>query len=287
MGVHSAFATPSADGLISEVYGGGGNSGATYTNDFIELANAGSAPLDLTGWTVQYLPGAPTATSKWQVTALTGSLGAGGRYLVGEGAGTGGTTPLPTPDASGAINMSGTTGTVALVHGTDPLTCVTAADCAADTSIRDLVGYGTAVVHEGSGPAAGASNTASVARTSLTDIGRQRGRLHRGSAHPGRRGHRRRPDGHPTATPTTTAPPTTPPPTTTPPTEAKIHDIQGTTRVSPLSREAGHRRARHRHRRADLRLARLLVPGPEPGRRSRHQRGRLRLHRLRPDRRGR
>ena len=29
---------------ISEVYGGGGNSGALYTNDFIELFNAGPAP---------------------------------------------------------------------------------------------------------------------------------------------------------------------------------------------------------------------------------------------------
>lgn len=238
VGVHSAFATPSADGLISEVYGGGGNSGATYTNDFIELANAGSAPLDLTGWTVQYLPGAPTATSKWQVTALTGSLGAGGRYLVGEGAGTGGTTPLPTPDASGAINMSGTTGTVALVHGTDPLTCVTAADCAADTTIRDLVGYGTAVVHEGSGPAAGASNTASVARTSPTDSDDNAADFTAGAPTPGAAGTGGGPTGTPTSTPTTTAPPTTPPPTTTPPTEAKIHDIQGITRYSPLAGKA-------------------------------------------------
>ncbi|MFB8416930.1 hypothetical protein ACFC63_15640, partial [Streptomyces albidoflavus] len=30
------------------------NSGATLTNDFIELANAGSGSLDLSGYTVQY-----------------------------------------------------------------------------------------------------------------------------------------------------------------------------------------------------------------------------------------
>ncbi|MFZ1795449.1 MAG: lamin tail domain-containing protein, partial [Dokdonella sp.] len=40
--------------VISQVYGGGGNSGSTYTHDFIELFNAGSTAQDLTGWTVQY-----------------------------------------------------------------------------------------------------------------------------------------------------------------------------------------------------------------------------------------
>ena len=39
---------------ISQVYGGGGNSGSTYTNDFIELYNTSSAPVDISGWSVQY-----------------------------------------------------------------------------------------------------------------------------------------------------------------------------------------------------------------------------------------
>ncbi|MFB7114967.1 lamin tail domain-containing protein [Streptomyces sp. NPDC056291] len=162
VGVHSAFATPSADAVISQVYGGGGNSGATLTNDFIELANAGSGSLDLSGYTIQYLSGNPGPTTKWQATPLTGSLAGNGRYLIQEAAGTGGTTALPTPDATGNINMSATTGTVALVQGTDPLTCLTAADCLADSRIKDLVGFGTAVVFKGSGQALGASNTQSV-----------------------------------------------------------------------------------------------------------------------------
>ncbi|MBK9051066.1 MAG: Ig-like domain-containing protein [Chloroflexi bacterium] len=41
---------------ISQVYGGGGNSGATYTHDFIELFNAGTTTINLTGWSVQYAP---------------------------------------------------------------------------------------------------------------------------------------------------------------------------------------------------------------------------------------
>jgi len=76
-------ATPAAaaspDIVISQVYGGGGNSGAPFQNDFIELQNRGSAPVDVTGWSVQY---ASAAGSSWQVTALTGTIAPGRFYLV-------------------------------------------------------------------------------------------------------------------------------------------------------------------------------------------------------------
>ena len=41
--------TSSSGVVISQVYGGGGNTGATYTNDFIELHNQSAAAVDLTG----------------------------------------------------------------------------------------------------------------------------------------------------------------------------------------------------------------------------------------------
>src|SRR5215475_8533400 len=116
----------SSGAVINEVYGGGGNSGATLTNDFIELANAGSGAAALDGWSVQYISASPGATTTWQVTPLTGSLSGGGLYLIGEAAGTGGTTGLPPTQASGSINMSGTAGTVALVDNSTTLTCKTA-----------------------------------------------------------------------------------------------------------------------------------------------------------------
>ena len=47
-------ASPSGGVVISQVYGGGGNAGATYTNDFIELYNQTGTAVDLTGWSVQY-----------------------------------------------------------------------------------------------------------------------------------------------------------------------------------------------------------------------------------------
>jgi len=92
--------------VISQVYGGGGNSGATYKNDFIELFNRGSVTASLSGWSVQY---ASSAGTTWQVTSLTSvSIAPGQYYLVQEGAGAGGTTNLPTPDATGGIAMSAT-----------------------------------------------------------------------------------------------------------------------------------------------------------------------------------
>ena len=118
---------------------------------------------------MQYISASPGATTTWQVTPLTGSLSGGGLYLIGEAAGTGGTTGLPATQASGSINLSGTSGTVALVDNSTALTCKTAADCAADSDIVDLVGYGTAVIHEGSADAPGLSNTTSAQRITTTD----------------------------------------------------------------------------------------------------------------------
>lgn len=220
----AAFAAPSSTAVISEVYGGGGNSGATLTRDFVELANAGSAAYDLSGLSVQYLPGAPSAGSLWQVSELTGSVAPGGRYLVAQAAGTGGTVALPAPDATGTVAMSAAAGTVALVSGTTPLTCKTAPDCAADTRIVDLVGYGSAVVREGSGPVPGASATASVARAaSLADTDDNAADLAAGAPTPVNAAG----DSSGGTDPGDPGNPTEPG-------TVRIHDIQGTTRVSAL-----------------------------------------------------
>ncbi|MFJ6573843.1 lamin tail domain-containing protein [Streptomyces sp. NPDC091292] len=219
----TAQATPSADAVVAEVFGGGGNSGATLTNDFVELGNSGNAPFDLSGWSVQYLSGSPGPTTKWQVTEISGSIPAGGSYLIQEAKGAGGDTALPTPDAVGTIAMSATSGTIALVHSTTPLTCLTAADCAADAGIKDLVGFGTALVREGS-PATGAGNTTSVARNAaLTDTDDNAADFTGGTPTPRNSG----------GTGGGTDPSPTPSPTDTTPGSLRIHDIQGNTRISP------------------------------------------------------
>jgi DNA/RNA endonuclease G (NUC1) len=128
--------------VISQVYGGGGNAGTVYKNDFIELYNPGANPVSLDGWSVQY---ASASGTTWQVTTLSGSIAAGGYYLVQEAAGTttgGGATPLPTPNATGTIPMAAGAGKVALVSGTAALTG-TACPIVYTGGIVDYVGYGT------------------------------------------------------------------------------------------------------------------------------------------------
>src|SRR4029453_13897212 len=71
----------STDVVVSAVYGGGGNSGATIKNDFIELANLTDNPIDVSSGRVQY---ASAAGAVFQVTSLSGSIPAHGRYLVRE-----------------------------------------------------------------------------------------------------------------------------------------------------------------------------------------------------------
>ena len=150
----------SASLVVSQVYGGGGNSGATYENDFIEIFNRGTSTVSVSGMSVQY---ASATGSSWQVTALSGSIPAGGYYLVKEAAGSGGTTALPTPDATGSISMSATSGKVALVTSTSALSCSTS--CVPSASILDFVGYGSSANgFEGSGPTPTLSNTTSALR---------------------------------------------------------------------------------------------------------------------------
>jgi hypothetical protein len=142
--------------VISQIYGGGGNAGATYKNDFIELYNLGSSTVSLNGWSVQY---ASATGTTWQVTNLTNvSLAPGQYYLVQEAAGAGGTVNLPAPDATGGINMSGTTGKVALVSSTTALTGA----CPTGGSIVDFIGFGTANCFEGAVAPAPSNTTADI-----------------------------------------------------------------------------------------------------------------------------
>ncbi|MGH3361447.1 MAG: lamin tail domain-containing protein, partial [Nocardioides sp.] len=149
-----AAANPAGDGLvISEVYGGGGNSGATYTHDFVELYNPTGAAIPVGGLSVQYRSSSGGGTG---FTNLTGSVEPGRHYLVQEARGNGGTQPLPAPDATGGLTMSSSAGSVALVTGTGTVPPTPA-------NTVDLVGYGSTALREGD-PAPGLSNTTAATR---------------------------------------------------------------------------------------------------------------------------
>ena len=63
---------PAAKVVVNQLYGGGGNSGSVFSNDFIELFNDADTAVSLAGWSVQYNSAA--GTGAWQVTPLTGTI---------------------------------------------------------------------------------------------------------------------------------------------------------------------------------------------------------------------
>jgi Lamin Tail Domain len=148
--------------VVSQIYAGGGNAGATYTNDFVELFNRGATALDLTGWTIQY---ASAASTSWQSTALSGSVGPGRYYLVELASTASVGLPLPAPDATGTTNLASAGGKVALVRDATALTCgASPGSCSSDSLVEDLVGYGSATDNEGAGPAPALSSTTAALR---------------------------------------------------------------------------------------------------------------------------
>lgn len=151
---------PPGEILISQVYGAGGNSGATYNQDYVELYNPGAVDKDLTGWSIQY---ASNTGPTWSVQSLTGTIKAGKYFLVSLASGSIG-SGLPTADyagtatGTGSVNLSGSNGKVALANNT------TAFTTAYPTGAVDFVGYGTATSFEGSAAAPAPSTTTAIFR---------------------------------------------------------------------------------------------------------------------------
>ena len=67
---------------ISQVYGGGGNNGGLFNADFVELRNTGTTAVSLQGWSLQYASATGSSWGGGQLTALSGSIPAGGYYLI-------------------------------------------------------------------------------------------------------------------------------------------------------------------------------------------------------------
>jgi hypothetical protein len=131
--------------MLYEIYGGGGNSGAPFSSDYVVLYNSSPNDISLTGWSLQYTTASGFfAASK--STALSGVIGSKKYYLVKEADGSTPATSLPAADAIGTINMSATSGKLALLNNSS----VATGDL--DPAIVDLVSY------------AGSSNTKSVYR---------------------------------------------------------------------------------------------------------------------------
>jgi hypothetical protein len=165
----SARGSGSGSIVVGELYAAGGNSGAVYANDYVELFNRGGSPVAIGGWTLQY---SSAASTSWQSTALSGTIPAGGRYLVQLASGGANGATLPTADATGTSNLAATGGKVAIVNDATALSCgASAGSCSAAAGLEDMVGYGSAADYEGSGaaPAGSATNALARAGSGCTD----------------------------------------------------------------------------------------------------------------------
>lgn len=132
--------------VISQVYGGGGVAAASpFRNDFIEILNRGTAPVNLNGWSVQF---SYSNSTTWLTTPLPNVTLAPGQYFLIQQAqsGNGSGATLPTPDAVGTINMHPVDGKVAVVNTTVLLSgaCPTT-----NPTIVDFLGYGNGGCFEG------------------------------------------------------------------------------------------------------------------------------------------
>ncbi len=174
LGIVSVATFANAQIVINEVYGGGGNSGSTYKNDFVELINRGSSSVTLTGATLQYASSAGTFNQYHPLPSIT--LSPGQTYLIQEQAGAGGSVdlvpdyvaPIPTNFGSGTNTVAGfamaaANGKIALVSNDSQISSPT------DSNVLDFVGYGTANQFEGSGAAPAISATLSASRTNGAD----------------------------------------------------------------------------------------------------------------------
>jgi hypothetical protein len=158
LGALTAAASASGSGagsiVVSQLFAAGGNSGAPYANDYVELFNRGASAVSVTGWTLQYASATGTV---WASTALSGSIPAGGHYLVQLASGGSNGSALPTADATGTSNLAMSGGKVQIVN--------------AGSSVEDLVGWGSATVFEGTAAAPALSATTALVRggSSCTD----------------------------------------------------------------------------------------------------------------------
>ena len=138
--------------VISQVYGGGGNSGATLKNDFVELFNRGTTAVDLGGFSVWIASATGTFTQQTVIPAGS-TIAAHGYFLVGEAAGAGGSMSLPTPDVVGSLALPAAGGKVVLAGPGS----ITSGQSCPSTNVVDLVGAAGASCFEGT---AGPTGTA-------------------------------------------------------------------------------------------------------------------------------
>ncbi|WP_291042940.1 ExeM/NucH family extracellular endonuclease [Herbiconiux sp.] len=237
--VSSASASVDGTGVvINEVYSKGGSANAPFNKKFVELYNPGDSAVSLDGWSLQYRSSGGTAVANG-VAPLSGSIAPDSYFLAqinGNGE-VGAALPTPDIDLGGALNPSGTNGTLYLASTTTALTLPVGAVATGTEGVVDLIGFGTSNTFEGAVVATVGANGVpnSLNRTGFADSDNNAADFVTSDAVTPQSSGTGEPEPTPTPTPTDTPEPTpTPTETPAPGTTTAIPDIQGPGSASPI-----------------------------------------------------
>ena len=146
---NASAAPDNSNVVINEVYGGGGNKGAAFDKDFVELYNPTDQPIDVTGWTIEQRA---TNGNTGNTHTLTGVVPAKSTFLITSTPGSNGDAITGADDTTAKFNFSGK-GAIAVLLD-------------ANNNEVDLVGWGGASRAEGTS-ADGTTNGTSIQRITL------------------------------------------------------------------------------------------------------------------------
>ncbi len=133
--------------IITQVYGGGGNSGSVYKSDFIELYNTSNTDVDISGWTLYYL-GATSSSTSIKYDFPSNTIIKAGKYFALKCADGTGTQPAWSIvfDGTSTLALGGTAGKVILLRSNAAFTLSstpTIEEIINNVNFADYVPYGT------------------------------------------------------------------------------------------------------------------------------------------------
>ncbi len=166
----SGTTIPTSPVIFTQVYGGGGNSGATYKSDFVELYNTTNSDINIGNWNLYYIAASSSSTSvKYEFPANT-IIKAGKFFILKCADGTGAQPAWNISfDGTSTLALGGTAGKLVLLNNNNAFTLSTPPtieEIVNNDSFVDYVAYGTTAI-----PVWGSAMTANL--TSSTSARRK------------------------------------------------------------------------------------------------------------------
>lgn len=156
--------TLSTNVFITQVYGGGGNSGATYKSDFVELYNSSNDDINLGGYSLYYIGATSSSTTNKHEFPANTTIKAGKFFILKCADGTGAQPAWNiTFDGTSSLALGGTAGKLVLLNNSNAFTLSTPPtieEIVNNDSFVDYVAYGTTAI-----PVWGSAMTANLTST--------------------------------------------------------------------------------------------------------------------------